>query len=189
MSWSERCARARTVAAAGLALLAAGCTVQPLYMAAPQAVPGQATMVSAMSAIEVREVATREAQLVRNRLIFLLSGGQGNPQGAPYELELRISGRSTATAIVQVDNTTQASTQSLYNMTGTFVLRDTVGGEVVVTDTVRVSSGYDVPSQRFAAQRAFRDAQDRAGRELAQLIQIRLAQALARAPTPLAAEQ
>jgi LPS-assembly lipoprotein len=53
---------------------------------------------------------------------------------------------------------------------------------VVASGTRQFVSSYDVPRQEFAALRAKRDAENRAARELAELIRLAVAQDLTRLP-------
>ena len=79
-------------------LLAAGCTIQPLY-----APPG-GTSLSApapLASIAIAEVDTRVGQQVRNHLIFLLAGGAGEPASAVYELKLTVRSSSKSALLVQ----------------------------------------------------------------------------------------
>jgi LPS-assembly lipoprotein len=53
---------------------------------------------------------------------------------------------------------------------------------VVSNGDRQFSASYDVPRQEFAAVRAQRDAENRAARELAELLRLAIAQDLSRAP-------
>ena len=74
MSWSDvKALRTMLVAAAAAAMLA-GCQVRPLY--APAA-SGSAGAPARIASVAIKPVSTREAQQVRNHLIFLVNGGAG----------------------------------------------------------------------------------------------------------------
>lgn len=163
-----------------LALVAASCTVQPLYSQGP--VPGGAgaDMASELASIAVKPVGTREALEVRNQLIFLLSGGAGTPANPAYNLDLVASASSSAAAIIQVSSTEQAPTSSLLTMAASYTLRDAATGAVIGRGSRQVFAAYDVPSQQFAAVRSRRDAENRAARELAEQLRLAIAQNLAR---------
>ena len=60
-------------------------------------------------------------------------------------------------------------------------------GTVVATGNRQFAASYDVPRQEFAAYRAQIDAENRAARELAELLRLALAQDLAKAPASPAA--
>jgi len=169
------------VVAAMLAVgfLGAACTVRPLYSDA--VAPGAtAPMAAQLASVSVKPVETRQAQEVRNHLIFLLGRGQGNPDAGAYTLKLAVTSYSTAAAVVQVSTTTQSPTSSLLTMSASYTLTDSVTGAVIATGRRQVSSAYDVPTQQFAALRSQRDAENRAARELAELLHLAVAQDLSR---------
>src|SRR5690554_1960895 len=130
MSLSEgRRVRRGLAACAGAAmlmvgLLGAGCTVQPLYSNAPTDA-ATAPVAAQLASVSVKPVSTREALEVRNHLIFLLSGGQGNQGAGAYTLDLTVTSHSSAAAVARVSSTTQAPTSSLLNMTASYTLTET----------------------------------------------------------------
>ena len=67
-------------------------------------------------------------------------------------------------------------------LTAFYTLTDAATGKKVSTGRRSISSSYDHPRQEFAADRAQRDAEDRAARELAELLRLALAQDLAKRP-------
>ena len=77
MSWRETRRPALLVVAA---LMLASCQVRPLY--APEA--SEAGAPARLAAVQIKPVTTREAQQVRNQLVFLLNGGAGEPDQAPH---------------------------------------------------------------------------------------------------------
>ena len=66
-------------------------------------------------------------------------------------------------------------------MRATYKLVDSTG-KLVSNGDRQFSASYDVPRQEFAAFRAQRDAENRAARELAELLRLAIAQDLSRAP-------
>ncbi len=184
MSSPERGSRlgVRAGLAAGLlavVLSGSACTVRPLYSDA--VAPGASgPMAAQLASISVKPVSTREAQEVRNQLIFLLGRGQGNPAAGTYTLDLSVASHSSAAAVVQVSTTTQSPTSSLLTMTGYYTVTESATGRVVAEGNRAVSSAYDVPQQQFAALRSERDAQNRAARELAEMLHLAIAQDLSR---------
>jgi len=167
--------------AVSAALAAGGCTVQPLYGSGPAASAGAAgNMGATLASISVDPVATRQALQVRNHLIFLLSGGAGNPPNPAYDMRIIVSSGSSAAATVQLSNTEQSPTSSLLNMTARYTVKDRATGEVVASGLRRISSAYDVPRQQYAAVRSQRDAEDRAARELAEQLRFAVAEDLSR---------
>ena len=168
--------RPAVLLAAALALtVASGCTVRPLYSSATSSVSGVAGEDAGLGAIAINPVNTRYGQEVRNHLIFLFNGGAGQPGGAKYAMDLQVSSITQAAAVIQVDNENRPTAGTL-RMTGSYVVKDLVTGEIVVQGRREVSSSYDQPLQQFAALRARRDAENRAARELAELLKLDVAQ-------------
>ncbi|MEX0954698.1 MAG: LPS assembly lipoprotein LptE [Rhizobiaceae bacterium] len=182
MSWSDRRVRPRAALSGviGLSLLGAasltsGCTVGPLYGNAYS----PTSTVAQVAKIAIEPVSTRQAQEVRNHLIYMFSGGKGRPADPAYRMDLVVSSFSSAAAIIQSGTTEQSPTSSLLNMSASYTVRDTTTGEVVATGRRQVASAYDVPLQEFAALRALRGAEDRAARELAEQVRLAVAQQVA----------
>ena len=169
--------RRLTIAAVLSAIpLVAACTVQPLYYNPSSG--GVATGVTAeLQSISIKPVETRYGQELRNHLIFLLNGGSGQPADARYSLALTVTAVDRSAAVVQRarENEPTAGTVTL---TANYVLTENATGEVAATGRRQITSSYDVPRQEFAALRAERDAENRAARELAELLKLVLAQEL-----------
>lgn len=165
------------IALAALLAFSAGCTVRPL-MATDPAVTASAPQ-TAYSQVAVEPVDTRYGQEVRNHLIFLLNGGAAQPASPRYTMDLAVTRLVASAASVQVatDNEPTAGTITL---TGLYQLLDEKTGAVAATGRRQVTSAYDVPRQAYAALRAERDAEDRAARELAEMIRLALGHDLAR---------
>ncbi len=157
---------------------AAGCTVRPLYSegAASAARPGAP---AALSSIVIKPVETRHAQEVRNHLIFLFNGGAGQPADARYELTLLVGRVTESAASVQRAQRREPTAGTLI-LTGSYVLKDVKTGAAVASGRRSMSAFYDRPRQEFAVMRAERDAADRAARELAEQLQLAIAQQLSR---------
>src|ERR1700682_5259251 len=91
MSSFEQSARRNCRQLAGAALLAgmlAGC-FQPMY--ADRSLTGGTgpNLREAMRDVEIAKIDGRVGQEIRNDIIFELSGGGGNPTGAPHSLNLQ----------------------------------------------------------------------------------------------------
>jgi len=170
--------RAAAVMAAALLLaVASGCTVRPLLATQPET--GGSEIAGNLSSVSVNPVRTRFAQEVRNELIFLLQGGSAQPAAPRYMLDLSVT-RSVISAVdVQIaeENEPTAGTVTL---TGTYRLTDASTGGVLAQGRRQVSSAFDRPLQEFAVLRAQRDAENRAARELAELIRLAVAQDMVR---------
>nr|WP_274709154.1 LPS assembly lipoprotein LptE [Nitratireductor luteus] len=169
------------MAGAGLGLilaLAAGCTVQPLYDSSPERTGLGAPAVD-LSSVAIDPVSTRYAQEVRNHLIFLLSGGAGEPASPRYALDLTVT-RSTTSSVQVQSGSENEPTAGTVTMTGIYRLKDTATGSVVANGRRNVSSSFDRPRQEYAVLRAERDAENRAARELAESLRLAVAQDMAR---------
>lgn len=176
----------RALAGAALLALAAGCTVQPLYGARTVAdgdAKGAATALSMqgiLSNIAIKPVDTRHAQMVRNRLIFLFGQGAGEPDAPVHTMALSVSRSAEGVAAVQLPgfvDTNQPSAQRI-TLTGSYSVSDEAG-QVVASGSRSATANYDVPNQGFAERSAAKDAEDRAARELAEMIHLAVAQAFA----------
>ncbi len=158
---------------AGILLLSgvlAGC-FQPMY--------GQSTLFGAgaklrdeLRQVEILEIDGRLGQEIRNDLIFELTGGQGNPVGAPYKLAMTITS-SSQTPLVDVASGRATSETVVLDVT--YRLLDVTSNRVVLTERALARISLDRSQQRYAAMRAIRDAQNRAAKLVAQQIRSRLA--------------
>ena len=156
--------------------LASACTVKPLYYN-PSSDGTQTGVKADLSSISIKPVEQRYAQEVRNHLIFLFNGGSGQPAASAYTLTLVVTALHESAAVVQVgdDNEPTAGTVT---MTARYVLTPTTGGQPIASGQRQIVSSYDVPRQEFAAYRARLDGEDRAARELAELLNLAIAQDL-----------
>ena len=157
--------------------------MQPLYSDGPVAsstVTG--SIASELSTISVKPATTRVGQEVRNKLLFLLYGGQAEPAAPRYTLALVVSSISEASANIQV-NTVNEPTAAIETVRATYQLTDS-SGTVVATGQRQFAASYDVPRQEFAAVRARIDAENRAAREVAELVRLALAHDLAMGSQP-----
>lgn len=174
----------RAVSLAAIAVSAAmlsACTVRPLYSdSAPAAAGVSSSMRNELSSIAIKPVPTRYGQEVRNRLIFLFAGGQGEPASPRYSLDLRVTSIRETAATRQITRGENEPTAATITMRGTYVLTRNDDGAVVSQGTRQIMSSFDVPRQSFGEMRAEIDAQNRAARELAQLLQLAIAQDLTR---------
>jgi LPS-assembly lipoprotein len=150
--------------------LMAGCQVRPLYSSssgAPQK----------LAAIKFSPADDRVEQVVRNHLIFLTTGGAGEAAKADYQLQMNVA---TVRAEILDDEVTDVITPGRVTLTATYSLTHIGDGATVKTGTRSITSLVDIGNQEFAKLRAYRDAEDRAGRELAEFIRADLATALGR---------
>lgn len=176
--------RSRRAVVLAVSLLSAtalsACTVRPLYSDAPIGTETSATVRSELAAIAIKPVQTRYGQEVRNQLIFLLGGGGGEPASPLYSLDLTVTALRESAAVRQVALNENEPTAATVTLSGRYVLTRIADGEVVGTGTQKIMSSFDVPRQAYAEIRAETDAQNRAARELAELLRLAIAQDVAR---------
>ena len=176
MSLASTRIAARLLAVAALAGLTAGC-FQPMYAARSDGTPG---LREKLLGIELPPVdkpnASRDARIgveIRNALAFKL---YGNATGiAPtHRLVLRFN---TSRSSLMLDPATALPSSENYGIDAQYNLIEIASNKSVMTGSTFSRVSYDIPGQlqRFARARAFRDAEDRAAKEIAENIQTRLA--------------
>lgn len=155
-----------TIIAIAAGLVLAACTVQPVYGPAPAG----GTVAQMLRSITIEPVDTRVGQVVRNRLMFYLTGG-GEPADPQYRMRLRVTSSETALGI------TRKGSAAAYSVTVTasYTLYRSGSDDIVVRETVRGTASYDRFSQNFANIRAKRDAENRAAEVAANEIRLRIA--------------
>ncbi len=157
-----------------LALLTFGaisCKVQPLNADRP----GGTVTPSELSGVDILDVTTRVGQQVRNHLIFGLSGG-GHPTDATHTLELIVIEKSVSISVV---TSTKAPTAAQVFVTANYILRNKSDNTILAAGKRQAIASYDRTSQSFANQRAERDAENRAAREVAEQLRLVIAATLA----------
>ncbi|MEM7301377.1 MAG: LPS assembly lipoprotein LptE [Pseudomonadota bacterium] len=164
----------RQFAATSLALMGflavAGCTVEPLNPKVNSSSgPGVAT--NKLSNVEISPVSTRVAQQVRNQLVFSINGG-GEPANTDYSVTLNVTSFSQDLSVL---TQTQSPTSAQVTVTASYTVRSSSEGRIIGSGTRRAIASYDRTTQSFANQRAERDAENRAAKELAQLLQYAIA--------------
>ncbi len=163
----------RRAAALGLALILVGCQFQPLYSTSGGTIAGSNV---ALSAVSVNEVETREAQQVRNHLIFLLTGG-ASPLNPAHSVNLRVSSNVATNASAISSSTTNqlGNTAGSVRVNASYEIFDTAKNEVIARGNRETSASFDKTSQSFASNRAQRDAENRAAREVAEQLRLAIA--------------
>ncbi|TPM26029.1 LPS assembly lipoprotein LptE [Mesorhizobium sp. B2-3-5] len=171
----------RRIALAGLVgslALVSACTVRPLYSSAPLSTGSTAN--AEMASIAIKPVRTRYAQQVRNNLIFGFGRGAGEPASPLYSLDLGVTEAVESSALVQVGTDQDEPTAGSVTLTAGYTLTDANTGAVIAVGKRAITSSFDKPRQEFASYRAQIDAENRAARELAEALQLSIAQDLAR---------
>lgn len=162
------------LAGAGLlALSSAGC-FQPMY--ADSTPGGGSALRDKLGDVEVVFADGRVGNEVRNDLIFELTGGSGNPVGAPYKLVMHVTD-NTASAIV--DPISGLPEVELVSVDATWQLFeagvDEKNRKPLTQGSAFGKASIDSGFQRFARARAIRDAQNRSARVAAETIRAQLA--------------
>ena len=171
----------RWVAVAAAAALTVGC-FQPLYGELVAGGPGAVApnVRDAFATVEVDQIAapngTPEARIaveLRNNVIFELTGGAGAGTTS-YRLGIRMK---LSKAAMIVDIATGRTEAEIIGIDAYYTLTQVGTGKVVVNSQTFTRVSSDVPGlqQRFAHQRAQRDAEDRAAKVIAEQIRSRLA--------------
>jgi LPS-assembly lipoprotein len=153
--------------------LLGGCQVRPLYSEGANGAAAQK-----LASIEISEAGDRVAQEVRNRLIFLVGGGAGEPGKPEYKLALNVS-REVTGVLYETDEADTADAGRV-TVRADYNLSRADTGQTVRSGNRSAIALVDFPDQEFAKLRAIKDAEDRAARELAEIIRADLAAALGR---------
>jgi LPS-assembly lipoprotein len=158
---------ASLVAVAGLL---ASCQVRPLY--------AESTGVTQKLAdVAFSDAGTRVGQQVRNQLIFIAGRGAGETKTPKYTVDLSVSSGTGGVLYLPSSDTSAAGRTTV---TASFTLKDASDGKVLKSGSRSVTSLVDFPTQEFAKARAIRDSEDRAAREVAELVGADIAAALSR---------
>ncbi len=153
-----------------------GCTVEPLNASTTVSSGAEATPVnSALASTEVVQVTTREAQQVRNALLFAMNGGQLQP-GGKYKVKLTVTSN---TQLLSAQRLTRASTVGQVQIKADYLLTEKEGDAFVASGSRTALTSFDRKPQAFANQRAERDAVNRAAKDVAQQIRLALGQIVA----------
>jgi LPS-assembly lipoprotein len=181
MWWPEKISVLRRSLRLGVVFVIAGLTAacfQPLY--GDHTLTGDSSLKNALQRVDVQQISapngsqlSRIAVEVRNDLVF--QTGSDDPAPPPTH-RLKITLGQTSMSII-VDITTNRPDVTDFGLNATYQLIEIKTGKVVVSDHTFSRVSYDVPGeeQRFAAQRALRDAENRAAQVIADSIRARLA--------------
>src|SRR3990170_2046872 len=169
MSLARTRIAARLLAVAALAALTAGC-FQPMYAERADGSPAlrEKLMGVELPPVENKPNASRDARLgveIRNALAFKL---YGNATGMPPTHRLVLRFGSTRSSLL-LDPATALPSSENYGIDAQYNLIEIASNKSVMTGSTFARVSYDIPGQlqRFARSRAFRDAEDRAAREIA----------------------
>jgi LPS-assembly lipoprotein len=161
----------RLVATCSLAATLCGCIFQPMYAQTPLFGTGP-SLRDALRDVEVADIRGRIGNEIRNDLIFELTGGGGNPVGAPYRLTL-VANLSSTTPIIDAASGRPEAESVAFDVT--YKLQDIAADRIVLTEKALARVSIDRSQQRFARVRAIRDAENRAAKVVAEQIRSRIA--------------
>ena len=167
---------ARLVLAVIMLTALASCQFRPLHQD-PATLEGGAT---SLSSVTVKDnVNTRVGQQVRNHLLFLLNGG--NAPQPNYEAHLSVTWFNRQLAAIPVQIAGGGDTTSgTVTVVAKYELVDLDTGKAVARGTRQAIASYDRTGQVFANNRAERDAENRAAREVAESLRLAIASDLNR---------
>lgn len=155
--------------AAGVSLLAS-CQVRPLYSS-------DSGVRDSLASIDFSEADSRVELEVRNNLVFLAAGGAGEPARPDYAVDLKVTSRVIGVLLEMSSDTARAGR---VEVSADYTLKRAGTDEVLKSGRRSAVALVDFPGQEFARLRAIHDAENRAARELAELIRADLAAALGR---------
>lgn len=158
-----------TILVAG-ALALAACQAVPLY--GSNAAQPQAAIRGELAAIAIPPVGDRLSQIVRNELLFNVSGG-GVPAAPRYELSLSASASVGGFGV----GINQVATVAVV-----YSLADIATGQVAASGRVSASAEFEALNQAFANLSAQQDAEERAARAAAEIVWQELSLALSSRP-------
>ncbi|MDL2406458.1 LPS assembly lipoprotein LptE [Rhizobium calliandrae] len=164
-------ARAAGVASMiGVAGLLSSCQVRPLYAE-------NTGVTQKLADVSFSDAGTRVGQVVRNQLIFIAGRGAGEAKTPKYTVDLSVSSGTGGVIYLPSSDTSGAGRTTV---TASFTLKNAGDGKVLKSGNRSVTSLVDFPTQEFAKARAIRDSEDRAAREVAELVGADIAAALSR---------
>lgn len=146
---------------AGLALGVAGCGYRPLYGKTQTS----ASVAAELSEIAVAEQSTRAGQLVRNELISSFG-----PGGSRYLLKINVVEKTQVISSVSKS----VVDRHRYRLNVEYQLVDTGSGKDVASGKSFSNVSYDTVEEPVADIQAADTARERAAKELAQDLKIRL---------------
>ncbi|GEO86604.1 MULTISPECIES: hypothetical protein [Alphaproteobacteria] len=162
--------RTSLLLALGLSAILASCQARPLY-------GDSAATQKSLGAIAYSEADDRVELEVRNQLIFMTGGGAGEPAAPEYRVELKVETKTTGVLLDRSSDTFKAGRVAV---SADYTLERIADNTVLKAGHRQAVSLVDFPAQEFAKHRAIRDGENRAARELAELIRADLAMVLGR---------
>jgi len=166
-AWSRRAVLAAVIVSTGLLQ---ACQVRPLY----EQTSGTSEKLASIGFSLPKD---RVGQVVRNQLIFLTSGGAGEPAAPEFNVELQVQKQIIGVLLEQSSDSARAGRVVI---SADYTLTRASDSTVLRTARRQAVALVDFPSQEFAKLRAIRDAETRAATQLAEFIRADLATVLGR---------
>lgn len=169
---------ARVAVVLALGVSTAAC-FQPLYGSQSLSSGGE-SLGSKLATVDVAQIpagnGTANARLavaLRNELMFIFNNGAA-PDAPVYRLHVTLS---SAITTVIVDVASGRPETQVESVNAGLTLTEIATNKIVLNTTTFARASFDIPgtAQRFAQQRAWRNAEDRAVQQIAQNIRNRLA--------------
>ena len=155
----------------GLLIVLGSCGFQPLYQKqqASDAVIDDLAQVQVLNLIDLQNHDDRLGQKIKNLLLDRLNPG-GRPSNPFYTLAVTV-GTSTAELGVKL---TDEATRAKLSMSASYLLSEKKTKVVLLRGRTRSVNSYNVVTSNFATLSAENNAKDRAAREIADDIKLRL---------------
>ncbi|WP_269584884.1 LPS assembly lipoprotein LptE [Roseibium sp. Sym1] len=169
--------RAALCVAFAAATVLSGCQVRPLYgTGTGDFGTVQSPVAAELAAIDLDSISNQyanddAARVLYNELTYRFERGAGAPP-KKYRLKVLVDVGSSEVGVERFADVPSAYTTT---MNSTFVLSDLATDETLMTGRAFKSASYDFSSQRFANKRAYRDAQERVAKAVADDIAARIA--------------
>jgi LPS-assembly lipoprotein len=147
----------------GLGIAVSGCSHRPLYGKSE----GNAAVASQLADVSVEEQRNRAGQLVRNELI----SGLGSTAGGKYLLKMTVVEKTDSVSSVAKN----VVDRHRYRLTVTYQLLAVGSGDELAGGKSFSNVSFDTVQEPVADLQAAENARDRAARELAQDLRMRIA--------------
>jgi LPS-assembly lipoprotein len=155
----------------GAVLLTASCGFRPLYApSGSETAQSQVFAFDAFRKMEIAQIADRQGQFLRNELVELMHPS-GRARIVEYDLGINLSESKARLAIRRSSDVTRAN----LTMLAEFVLSSRTDNSVILRDTAKSTSGYNIFESEFQTLSAEKSARERALKDVAQQLRLRLA--------------
>ena len=149
------------LAGLGLALLLAGCAMQPMYAGG-----GGGAVVQGLAGVDVAPIEGKAGWLLRNALVDRLAGGGRGGSAARYRLDVRLDDQLEGFAVLS-DDTISRERRTLR---ARYQLVDLGSGAIVYDGSAGSDAGIDVVSSEYATIAAEQTALENLSKDIADRI-------------------